>query len=359
MSEEEQDKEAQTEEPTQKKLEEAVSRGQVISSREVNNAFVLIVLTLMIVWVLPIIFKYSIMHLRLVIEHAGTISIDQGQVWNVVTSLINKSFLSLSPLFVLVIVAVIFATFAQQGQITFSADSLEPKLSKISILSGFGRIFSMKSFVEFIKNIAKVFLVGMFLYLIIKSDIQSLRIYQDMGIGLILQQFHEIIMHVMVCITITVIVIAVIDYSYQHYEYYKSLRMTKQEVKEEHKQAEGDPIIKARIRQLRKAQAKNNLNKNVPKADVIITNPTHFAVALQYDHETMPAPKLVAKGQDLIALKIREMAEELDIPIVENPPLARALYKKTDEMQYIPIEHYDAVAKIIGYVYSLKNKKKK
>ncbi len=358
MSEEDdQDKETKTEEPSQKKMEEALEKGQVISSKEVTNACVLLVLTTMIAWILPVIFKYTVMNLRLLIEHSGEILLDQGQIWNVTRAATGKALLSLAPLFAMVIIAVIFATFLQQGQIIFSSNSIEPKLSKISIIAGIGRLFSTRNLVEFVKNIAKVSLVSMFLYLIIASDITELRIYQDMGMGLILSQFHSILNHVMICITVTSIVLALIDYSYQRYEYYQSLRMTKHELKEEHKQAEGDPLVKKRIRALRMEKSQRNLNKTVPTADVIITNPTHYAIGLQYN-ETMHAPLVVVKGADLIALRIRELAEENDIPIIEDPPLARTLYSKVNVEEYIPTEYYAAVAKIIGYIYSLKNKKK-
>ena len=356
MSEEE-DKDAKTEEPSQRKLEEALEKGQVISSREVNNAFVLIVLTAMLAWVLPLIFNHSAIKLKLVIEHAGQISLDQGQTWNVIRALVNNAMIALSPLFILVIVAVIFSAFMQQGQFTFSFDSLQLDLSRISILSGLKKIFSARSVVDLLKNLIKITLVGTFLYLIVQSDIQGLKIYQDMSIGLILRQFHSIVNHVMVCTAITVIVLAVVDYSYQRFEYFKSLRMTKHEVKQEHKQSEGDPLIKRRIREIRRERAQKNIVQNVQQADVIITNPTHYSIAIKYDADSMPAPMIMAKGQDLIAMKIREIAAEYDIPLVENAPLARALYK-VDEMAYIPAEHYQAVAKIIGYVYYLNEKKK-
>ena len=356
MSEEE-DKDAKTEEPSQRKLEEALEKGQVISSREVNNAFVLIVLTAMLAWVLPLIFNHSAMKLKLVIEHAGQINLDQGQTWNVIRSLVNNAMLALSPLFILVIVAVIFSALVQQGQFTFSFDSLQPDLSRISIFSGLKKIFSTRSVVDLLKNLTKITLVGTFLYLIVQSDIQGLKIYQDMSIGLILSQFHSIVNHVMICTAITAIVLAVVDYSYQRFEYFKSLRMTKHEVKQEHKQSEGDPLIKKRIREIRRDRAQKNIVQNVPQADVIITNPTHYAIAIKYDADSMPAPMIMAKGQDLMAKKIREIADEHDIPLVENAPLARALYK-VDEMEYVPPEHYSAVAKIIGYVYYMNEKKK-
>lgn len=357
MSEELEDKESKTEEPSQRKLEEAVEKGQVISSREVTNAFVLVVLTFMLAWVLPLIFNFSANKLKLVIEHAGTIHMDQGQVWNVMRSLINNAMLALSPLFIIVIAVVIFSNMIQHGQFTFAVDSLMPDLSRVSIFSGFGRIFSTKSVVDLIKNLAKITLVGTFLYFIVQSDVQGLKTYQDMSVGNIISQFHSIVNHVMVCTAITAIVIALIDYSYQRFEYFKSLRMSKHELKQEHKQSEGDPLIKRRLRDIMRSRAQQNIKKNVPTADVIITNPTHYSIAVKYN-ETMPAPMVVAKGLDLIAMKIREIAEEHDIPMVENAPLARALYK-VEEMQYIPEAHYDAVAKIIGYVYYLNQKKGK
>lgn len=353
---EDQDKDSKTEEASPKKLEDALKKGQVIHSKEVNNAFILSVLTIMIAWVLPVIFKFSVMKLRLIIEHAGDIKIDQGQVWNVMSAAITKAMISLSPLFIMVIAAIIFSAYIQQGQFTFAIESIQPKLSKISIFKGIERIFSQKNVVEFLKNITKVTLVGIFLFLIISGDIQELRIYQDMSIGLILLQFHSIINHVMICIAITSIILALVDYSYQRYNYYQELKMTKHEVKEEHKQLEGDPLIKKRIRELRMSRANNNIIENVPKADVIITNPTHFAIGIQYNEE-MIAPKIVVKGLDNLALKIREIAEEEDIPIVEDKPLARSLYYKADIDDYLPEEYYEQVAKIIGYVMSLKHKR--
>ncbi len=356
MSDEE-DKDAKTEEPSLRKMEEALEKGQVISSREVNNAFVLIVLTVMLAWVLPLIFNYSAIKLRLVIEHAGQINLDQGQTWNIIRSLVNNAMLALSPLFLLVIAAVIFSAMVQQGQFTFSFDSIEPQLSRISIFSGIKKIFSTRSIVDLLKNLTKITLVGTFLYLIVQSDIQGLRMYQEMSIGLILSQFHSIVNHVMICTAVTAIVLAVVDYSYQRFEYFKSLRMTKQEVKDEHKQSEGDPLIKRRMREIRNARAQKSIMQQVPQANVIITNPTHYSIAVKYDADSMPAPMIVAKGMDMMAMKIREIATEHDIPLVENAPLARALYK-VDEMQYVPAEHYEAVAKIIGYVYYLNEKKK-
>lgn len=362
MQENEEDQESKTEEPSQKKLSEALEKGQVINSREVSNAFALVILTIMLAWVLPLIFNYSALKLKLIIENAAQINLSKsGSAWRIVATLINNSIIALSPLFILLIAVSIFSSMLQQGQFTFSTHTIMPDLSRISIFSGIKRIFSTKSVVDLLKNLAKIILIGVFLYLIVTNDIKVLMIYQEMSIASILKEFHSIINDIMICTAITIIVIALIDYSYQRFEYFKSLRMTKHELKEEYKQLEGDPLVKRKIREIRNARLQNNITQNVPKADVIITNPTHFAVAIKYDESTMPAPMVTAKGMDLIAQAIREIAEESDIPIVENPPLARALFK-VKEMSYVPVEHYEAVAKIIGYVYYLnskKNKKKK
>ena len=157
-------------------------------------------------------------------------------------------------------------------------------------------------------------------------------------------------------IVLAVLVIAIADFAYQKYSHLKKLRMTKQEVKDEYKQMEGDPLVKSRIRQLRVERARRRMMDNVPKADVVIVNPTHYAVALKYDMNTMDAPVVTAKGLDSLALRIREIAEENDVPIVENPPLARALFASVDLDQSIPQEHFKAVAEVIGYVMQLKNK---
>ena len=171
----------------------------------------------------------------------------------------------------------------------------------------------------------------------------------------ILRFIHKIVVLVLFTVVIAVLVIAVADYAWQKYTHLKKLRMTKQEVKDEYKQMEGDPLVKSRIRQVRMERARHRMMEAVPKADVVIVNPTHYAVALEYKMEEMDAPKVTAKGMDNVALRIKAIAEENDVPIVENPPLARALFASTEIDQTIPTEHFKAVAEVIGYVMQLKN----
>lgn len=354
----EQDEASKTEEATHKRLQDALEKGQVINSREVTSFMALVGLTAVVVWILPLIFKYFSPSLKLIIEHAGEIDINGSVAGGVLMSLIGKSLLYLSPIFILIITVTILSHFMQQGEINFSAESLIPDLSKLSIIKGLKKMFSQKNFVEFLKNIAKLVLVGIFLSIIIISDVQELKMYPSLSVGSIIIVMSDIVKHLLICVCITMGIIAGIDYFYQRYEYFHSLRMTKQEVKDEYKQTEGDPEIKRKQRQRMREQSKRQLTKTVPESTVVITNPEHFAVALKYHAEDNPIPIVVAKGMDLIALQIREIANNNDIPIVESPPLARALYKETDIEQPIPLEHYEAVAKIISYVYSLQGKGK-
>lgn len=352
------DKDSKTEEATPKKLEDALEKGQSIKSKEMLNFAVLLGLTLLSVWVLPFCFGKISMKLKIAIEHSGNITITPGVVGSILKSLSSTVLLYLSPLFIVLISLVIFTSFIQQGQIVFSFDAITPKLEKISLTKGFKRLFSMKSFLELLKGVIKLTIVGLFIYLIIMGEIKNLTLYQDFSVGEILNNLYKIIKQIMTAVVLCVAVIAFADYFYQRYDYYQNLKMTKHEVKEEFKQTEGNPEIKRKIKSLMYEQAKRRIAAAVPKSDVVITNPTHFAIALEYDQKEMAAPIVTAKGKDLVALQIKKLAEEHSIPIVENQMLAQSLYKDAEVLDYIPREHYQAIAKIISYVYQLKQSKK-
>lgn len=213
----------------------------------------------------------------------------------------------------------------------------------------------MKKIVESFKGIIKISVIGFIAVLVVKPYLGKVELLPTMDTMAVLRFIHKIVILLIFTVVIAVLVIAVADYVYQRYTHLKKLRMTKQEVKDEYKQMEGDPMVKSRIRQVRMERARHRMMENVPKADVVIVNPTHYAVALEYKMEEMDTPVVVAKGIDFIALKIRELAEEHDIPVVENPPLARALFASVEIDQAIPPEHFKAVAEVIGYVMQLKN----
>jgi flagellar biosynthetic protein FlhB len=354
-----QDKDAKTEDPSQKKLEDAVSKGQVVNSKEVTSFLLFLLLTLLAIWILPYTMNQIASRLRFFIENAGNIAVDQGMVGVILVGLMKKIMLYVAPVFLTVFIAAVFSSYMQHGEFIFTMETLQPQLSRISVIKGFSRIFSVKSFVEFLKGVFKIALVGTFVYLVILADVKDLSQYQELSIAGILDQLKTMIYDILMLVTIIMAAIAGVDFSYQKYDHYTNLKMTKQEVKDEHKQSEGNPEVKRKMRQLRHEQSQKQIKQSVPKATVVITNPEHYAVALQYEMHKMDAPVCVAKGLDLIAQKIKEIAGESDIPIVENPPLARMLYKDVKIDQEIPIEHFEAVAKVISYVLALNEKKKK
>ncbi|GAB4168469.1 MAG: flagellar biosynthesis protein FlhB [Rickettsiaceae bacterium] len=359
MSEgEEQDKDSKTEEPSQKKLDDAIKKGQVVNSKEVTSFMMLLLLTMVTIWILPTIMFSIGGLLRSFVENAGNTTVDQGTLGTLLPNAMKKTLLYLNPIFLVVIVSAIASSYFQAGQFIFTHETIQPKLSKLSIVKGFKRIVSMKSLVEFLKGVFKISLVGTFVLMVILADVKELSQYQELSIAGIIDQLATMVKHILILVTIIMAAIAAVDYSYQSYEHYKELKMTKQEVKDEYKQAEGNPEIKQKLRSLRRSQAKKRIKVTVPQATVVITNPEHYAIALKYEVGGFSAPVCVAKGLDLIAQSIKEIAKEHDVPIFESPPLARALYKDVKLDEEIPVEHFEEVAKIISYVMSLEAKAK-
>ena len=245
------------------------------------------------------------------------------------------------------------ASIAQTGFV-YAPKKLLPDWNKLNIFAALPKFINMKKVVESLKGIVKIIVVSYVAYLVIRPDLAKFELLPTMETSGILSFIHNIVVLLLFSVAIAVLVIAIADYAYQKYSHLKKLRMTKQEVKDEYKQVEGDPLVKSRIRQVRMERARRRMMDNVPKADVVIVNPMHYAVALEYKMDTMEAPVVLAKGIDNIALRIKAIAEEHEIPVVENPPLARALFASAELDQTIPPEHYKAVAEVIGYVMQLK-----
>jgi flagellar biosynthetic protein FlhB len=357
MADEEQQGGAQekTEEPTQRRLQEAVKKGQVISSKEVTNFLMIVVLVFNIAWFLPYLMKRAVRLFAHFIKSPHDIILDNGGFavlsWQVVGDLLSL----ISIPFITVVLAAFLSHFVQHGFI-FTVDPILPKLEKISPLKGLQRMFSLRSLMEFIKGLIKITLVGVVAYMVVMPEIGRMEALTAYALPELMRYMGTLAFRMALGAAIVMAAIALLDYMYQRYEYMKKLRMSRQEMKEEYKQTEGDPVIKARLKLLRQEKARQRMMSSVPEASVVITNPTHYAVALKYDEDKMTAPILVAKGADAMALKIREVAELNKVPVVENPPLARSLYTTVDLDGEIPLEFYQAVAEVIGYVYRLKGK---
>lgn len=358
MADEDQDDSQKTEDPTQKRLDDAFKRGQVPTSREVTSFVMIIVFTMVLTAFAPFMMKKTVNDFTKYISNPDEYRLDSASSISISIDILEH-FASVVIAPIIIFIIVIFISSIVQHGFIFTTEPLMPKLERISILAGVKRIFSMRSFVEFIKGIIKISLIAIVSFMAVYSDLNQIPHITAMNMYGIMYFLSKLVLRIMIGICIVMFFIAIFDFIYQKYEHIKSLRMSKRDLKDEYKQTEGNPEVKAKLNEIRRKRANQRMMADVPGADVVITNPTHYAVALKYDQEKNTAPVVVAKGLDLIALKIREVAKENNVPIVENPPLARLLYKSVDLGREVPFEHYNAVAEVIRYVYKLKGKLKK
>jgi len=357
MSDEQGDDSQKTEDPTPKRLEEARKKGQVALSREINNWIMLLAATLVIGAAAPGVMSRLKTHMQAYLEHAhslpgapGGFGVVLGDSFWIVLGVLAL------PLLILCFAAFI-GPFIQIGPL-FAPEVVKPDMSKISPMRGFKRLFSLRSIMEFLKGILKMAVISVVGFVLLRPYFGQVDHMVGLPVPLMMVELKTLVIRLMIGVLVALVVIAVIDILFQRTEHMKKMRMSKQELKDEYKQTEGDPHVRAKLRQLRAERARQRMMQAVPQADVVITNPTHFAVALKYEPEKMEAPLCVAKGMDEIALRIRELAKEHNITIVENPPLARVLFDTVELDETVPPEHYKAVAEVISYVFKLKGKLK-
>lgn len=346
-----------TEQPSSKKLEDARKKGQVAKSVEVNS------LAIVVTGLITIFFLQSYIGQRV-----SSFSIN---IFNSLDVLPNKLsllpnlafdwfmffFSVLAPVMTAIVIVALASNIAQVG-FKLSPEALQPKFSKLNPVSGIKRIFSSRSVVEILKTVLKFFVIALFTYLILSDLIIASAYLDNLNPSEIIIFILDNAFSLLWKIALLYAVIAAIDFVYQRYKFRKDMMMTKQEVKEEMKQLEGDPNVKGRIRKMQMQAAQQRMMANLPTADVVITNPTHYAVALKYDMTKDSAPEVIAKGVDLLAQRIKKVAAEHNIPLHEDRELARALYKMCDVGDKIPPSLFKAVAQVLAYVYSLKKKKK-
>ncbi|NLU27660.1 MAG: flagellar biosynthesis protein FlhB [Hungateiclostridium thermocellum] len=348
-----------TEKATPRKRSKAREEGQVLQSRELNSAIVLLsaFVTLRIFgqYMYEEILKCLKVAITVYPLNDGLFTIDG--LFELYGETVITFLKIATPVLMVVLIAGIGSAYAQVGFL-FTTKTLGIKLSRINPLKGFKRIFSLKSLVELLKSIIKIALVGYIGYGYIKGEMTNVLGMMDVDVVSSASFLGSTILNAAIRMCIAFVVIGVADYGYQWWEYEKSLRMSKQEIKEENKEVEGNPEIKSRIRQKQRQMSMRRMLQDIPKADVVITNPTHYAVAIKYDPKEADAPVVVAKGQDYMALRIKEIAKEHKVEIVENKPLAQTLYKTVEIGGKIPPELYQAVAEVLAFVYSLKEKMK-
>ncbi|WP_461205726.1 flagellar biosynthesis protein FlhB [Clostridium sp. DL1XJH146] len=346
-----------TEDPTPKKLEDARKKGQIAKSQDLNSALQLFIFTLVASSLGNYIYNgiYSFFKSGFRVDY--NMSFSNNNV-NVFLKSNILSFISIIfPVFGVLFLAALVINLAQT-KFNYSLHPIKPDFKKLNPIEGFKKIFSKKALFGLLKNLAKLALVTYISYSFIKDNI-----FEIQGIALTsVYNFYtylgDILGGFISRVATILVIIGIIDFVYQKYDFKKSLKMTKHEVKEEYKEVEGDPIIKSQRKQKQKQLAMNRMMADVEKADAVIVNPTHISVAIRYDEKEESAPRVLAKGADNIALKIRTIAKEKNIPIVENKPLARLLYKKVKVGQQVPVEYYGALAEILAFVYKLEQKKK-
>ncbi len=349
---EEQDDTDKTEDPTQKRLDDALKRGDVVKSQEVNTWFVIAGATLVLTSFSGGAGHNVAVMMRGLIANSFALRVDGPGLVALLQKIGLELLAALAVPFLLLMLAAIGGNMIQH-RLVWSFEALTPKLSKISPAAGLKRLFSKQALANFAKGVVKLVLVGTVLTALMWPERARLMALSRSDMSAVLPLATKLTLKLMGAVVAMLAVVAAADYLFQYRQWYEKQKMSLREMKDEFKQTEGDPTIRGKMRQLRQARMRKRMMANVPKAAVVITNPTHFAVALQYERG-MDAPICVAKGLDTLALKIREIAAEHDIPIVENPPLARTLHASVEVDQAIPSEHYKAVAEVIGYVLRLR-----
>ncbi len=344
-----------TEKPTPKRRNKSREEGQVARSIELNNAAIFLAIIINFLFFS----KYVYRHLFDIFTWGfgdGLLQrITQKNIYTLLIVIMKHFLLIILPWLGVIMIAGLAVNIYQVGwKITWKP--LMPKFSNINPINGFQRFISIQALLNLVKSIAKVVIVGFVLYYALKDEAKNIVVLMDKSVGDILIYISGLTYKIFLKVLMILIPLALADYFYQKYDFEENIKMTKEEVKDEMRQAEGDPQVKSKIRSKQFEIIRRRMLQEVPKADVIITNPTHIAVALVYERGEMNAPKVIAKGAGLIAERIKKIAQENNVPVIENKPLARTLFKVVELGEYIPESLYKAVAEILAYVYKLKNK---
>lgn len=344
-----------TEKATPKKRQDARKKGQIAKSQDVSAALILFFVFLLFLFTGGLLKEQMLAII--------TTTLNEYMLWDITEANIHKMFIDytiralyfVAPIMVTVAVIGIASNFMQFGFL-FSTETIQFKLDKLNPITGAKRIFSMRAIVELFKSILKISIVGTGAFAILWMNFDQVLVLSQKSVGASLALISKVTVQMGLVVSILLIILSVFDYAYQRYEHEKSLRMSKQDIKDEYKNMEGDPKIKSKIKEKQRQMAMQRMMQEIPKADVVITNPTHYAVVLKYDESKADAPIVVAKGVDYLALKIKQIAKNHDIITIENRPLARALYAQTEIGDVIPEQFFKAVAEILAYVYRLKRK---
>lgn len=345
-----------TEEPTGHKLSKAREKGQVAKSMEITSALILLVAGGTLSLLGPFLWQRLVGVYTYYVWRIAEFDLTTADLWPWFYTAMREVLIIILPLALVIMVTGVALNVFQLGGFIVNTESIQFKLSNINPVNGLKEMFKVRSLVDLVKNTLKLALIGYLCYSVIQSHMGEFAVMLNMEPAQMALLTLKVTMEMYFVVVFALIILAALDYAYQKWQFLQDMRMTKQEVKDEFKNMEGDPKVKARIRQIQAEGAKKRMLGDVPKADVVVTNPTHFAIALVYNAAMAQAPLVLAKGQDLLAMRIKEIARENKVPIVENKPLAQALYKAAEVGEVIPFEFYKAVAEVLSYVYKLKGK---
>lgn len=347
--------EEKTEDPTPKKLEDAREKGDVAQSRELANFIVFVGLSLAVYFSAPSVLVRVSKIFSTAFKFEPQLIDTKAEFFQVISDIMEQVFWILAPLFSAAVVFSVFAYTSQFG-ILFTLEKLNPKPEKLDPIKGFKKIFSRDTLIEFVKSVAKVSILAAIFYILFKSELPAMLSLGSESVGNIFIYTMGTISKFALAFIIFLAVLGVFDFAYQKWSFHEKNKMSMQEVKDEYKNREGDPHVKGRIRQLQREMARERMMDDVPNADVIVANPTHVAVAIQYKRGNMMAPKVVAKGAGHLALKIKELAILHGVPVMEKKQLARFLYRNAEVGDYVPESLYSAVAEVLAFVYKMKKK---
>jgi len=349
--------EEKTEAPSGKRRGEMRQKGMVAKSQEVSTVAVLVSGLIALSFFAPFLYHRISTMITDVYNKIKTPQMTDGDLLEFMSHMAIYYLLTIAPVVLIIMLAALVVNAIQVGGIKFAWQSIAPKFSNLNPISGFKKIMiSPKSLVELLKSVIKLIIVGSVTYAVLINEIDTLNIISDLEISGIVLYILKIMFKIFIWASIAMVFLAILDYAYQKWDFEQNLKMTKTEIKEENKQYEGDPQIKRKIKSMQMEMAMRRMMQAVPKADVVVTNPVHLAVALGYDNKSMSAPRVLAKGSGLVAERIKKIAREHHIPIVENKELAQNLFKLVELGQEIPATLYQAVAEVLAYVYRLKKK---
>lgn len=343
-----------TEKASPKKRQETRKKGQVAKSTDINTAIILLIVFIFLWLIGGFVGEQITNMMRFMFQEFLLLILTPESVESLFIELSKQVVIIVAPIMLVSMLAGVLSNYIQVGFL-FAPEAISMKLSKLNPIEGFKRIYSIRAIVELLKSLLKIFLVGLVAFTILWMSIDQILVLSLIPITASLEFVSSLTIQIGIAVSILLVFLAVLDYMYQRYDHEKNIKMSKQDLKDEYKKTEGDPLIKSKIKEKQRQMAMQRMMQEVPKADVVITNPTHYAIALKYDGEKMDAPVVIAKGVDFIAQKIKGIAKQNEIITVENRPLARALYDQAEIGDEVPEDLFKAVAEVLAYVYRIKN----